>query len=85
MTLRDSDDEPEIVAVNANSKMSKTQMLKKITTLTESQAHGLLKKILENVPASEKLFQAELTTTAKGKYSGTKSKTDGKNPRVSFV
>ena len=65
--LVESDDEPEIVAVNTNSKMSKTQMLEKITNLTESQAHGLLKKIFENVPAAEKLFQAEFNIIAKGK------------------
>jgi hypothetical protein len=85
MTLDDSDDEPEIVAVNTNSKMSKTQMLEKITHLTESQAHGLLKKIFENVPAAEKLFQAEFTITAKGKGSGTKSKANGKKQGVSFI
>ena len=60
-------------------------MLRKITTLTESQAHGLLKKIFENVPAAEKLFQAEFTITAKGKGSGTKSNAKGKKQGVSFI
>ena len=85
MTLDDSDDEPEIVSVKTNSKMSRTQMLEKITTLTESQAHGLLKKIFENVPAAEKIFQAEFTITAKGKGSGTKSNANGKTQGVSFI
>ena len=83
MALGDSDDEPEIVAVNTTSKMSRTQMLEKITTLTERQAHGLLKKIFESVPAAEKLFQAEFTVNAKGKGSGTKSNTTGKKQEVS--
>jgi hypothetical protein len=85
MTLGDSDDEPEIVAVHTNWKMSRTQMFEKITTLTESQAHGLLKKILENVPAAETLFQAEFTVDAKGKGSGTTSNTNGKKQVVSFI
>ena len=85
ITLDDSDDEPKIVAVNKNSKMTRAQMLQKITTLSESQAHGLLKKIFENVPATEKLFQAEFTITAKGKGSGTKSNTNGKKHEVSFI
>ena len=84
MILDDSDDEPEFVVVNTNSKMSKTQMLEKITNLTENQAHGLLKKIFENVPAAEKLFQAEFTKNAKGKNSGSKSNANGKKQRVNF-
>ena len=82
MTLDDSDDEPEIVAVNTSSKTSKTQMLEKITTLTENQAHKLLKKIFENIPAAEKLFQDEFT---KGKGSGTKFNANGKKQGVSLI
>ena len=65
--------------------MTRAQMLQKITTLSESQAHGLLKKIFESVPATEELFQAEFTITAKGKASGTKSNTNGKKHDVSFI
>ena len=85
IVLGDSDDEPEIIAVNTNSKMTRTQMLQNITTLSESQAHGLLKKILENIPAAEKLLQAEFTITAKGKSSGTNSHTNGKKYEVSYI
>ena len=85
MTLDDSDDEPKIVAVNKNSKITKTQILEKITNLTENQAHGLLKKIFQNVPAAEKLFQAEFTITAKGKSSGSKSNANGKKQGVNFI
>ena len=85
MTLDDSDDEPKIIAVNTNSKMSRTQVLEKITTLTESQAHELLKKIFENILAAEKLFQGEFTITAKGKGTGTKSNANGKKQGVSFI
>ena len=73
MTLDDSDDELEIVAVNTNPKMNKTQILEKISTLTESQAQRLLKKIFENVPATGKLFQDEFTNTGKRKSSATDS------------
>ena len=85
MTLDDSDDEPKIVAVNKNSKITKTQILEKITNLTENQAHGLLKKIFQNVPAAEKLFQTEFTITAKGKSSGSKSNANGKKQGVNFI
>ena len=77
MTLDDSDDELEIVAINTDSKLNKTQMLQKITTLTESQAHGLLKNIFENVPAAEELFQAEFTAKGKGKSTNAKGKKQG--------
>ncbi|KIM35188.1 hypothetical protein M413DRAFT_20802 [Hebeloma cylindrosporum] len=76
MHLDGSDDEPEIVAVNM--KMTRAQMLEKISSLSESQAQGLLKKIFENLSAAEKLFQAEFTTIAKGKGPSAKSTTNGK-------
>ena len=85
MALDGSDDEPEMAAVNTNSKVTRTQMLEGITTLSKGQAHGLLKKLFDNVPAAEKLFQAEFTVNAEGKGSGTKSNTNGEKHEVSYI